>query len=155
MKNIFLIVLFAAVLGCSEKAEKPKDLISSDEMALILVDIHKLEAKLANLRVSNDSMRKVYNTFEREMLVEHGTNREAYSRSYEYYISQPKLMEEIYEVVVDSLNVSEQQASMELNKEMESKPKKRSAKNSSTYINKKDLKKNNSVRPEEENKEED
>lgn len=112
MKNIFLIAFFGLILACSNQAEKPSELIVESDMVLILADVHKLEAKLSRMKVKNDSLVKVYNTFELELLKAHGVSKKKYQESFEYYMSQPEIMEKIYEVVVDSLNVTEQEATM-------------------------------------------
>ncbi|MFY0627248.1 MAG: DUF4296 domain-containing protein [Reichenbachiella sp.] len=115
MKNIFLIAIASFLFSCSTESKKPQDLISKTDMVSIISDIHMLEAKLIRLRVKKDSLRKVYNAFERALFKEHGTTKEVYERSYAYYTANPELLESIYEIAVDSLNVLEQQATMEKN----------------------------------------
>jgi len=89
-------------------------------MVSILTDIHLLEAKLSRLTLGNDSLRKIYNSFERAVLEGHGTAKERYERSFQYYIAKPERLEHIYEIVEDSLIVLEQRVTMEMDKEKES-----------------------------------
>ena len=73
----------------------------------MLIDIHILESKIQNLRLKKDSSQLLFNSFEREVFKNNNVDKEVYLKSFEYYLNDVDAMEEIYEVVVDSLNFLE------------------------------------------------
>ncbi|MGL1888987.1 MAG: DUF4296 domain-containing protein [Reichenbachiella sp.] len=110
-KAKFFIIVFAFVLTVMSCANKDnKNVLSKDEMTSILIDIHLLESKIVLLKLKSDSMKRIYNTLEVEIMELHGTNKVDYEKNYRYYVGHPIILEEIYGRVVDSLNVINQVA---------------------------------------------
>lgn len=104
--------------------------ISQDEvipvstMVELLIDIHILEARVDKLRLPNDSSFAIYNTLEKEIFEEKKVDKNTYDQSYQFYLSQPKALDHIYAIVVDSLNVIQKrgyQEDTELTKGVERK----------------------------------
>ena len=124
-KNLFLVALIGLIFSCTNESTNQQEILSENEMAHLLIDIHLLEVKLSKLKVNKDSMRKIYNRFERGILEENGLTKENYERSFEYYMSKPDQMEYIYTMVVDSLNLREQKAMLEVKNAEEEKRKKK------------------------------
>ena len=77
-------------------------------MAVILVDMHLAEGKIEELRLRSDTARMVLEHFEMKVLEKHGIEAEVYRKSFQYHINNVKTMDEIYAIVVDSLNVRRQ-----------------------------------------------
>ena len=73
----------------------------------MLIDIHILESEIQNLRLKKDSSQLLYNSFEREVFKNNNVDKDVYLRSFEYYLDDVGAMEEIYDVVIDSLNYME------------------------------------------------
>ena len=98
--------------SCAQTTESDQPIMSEPELIEVLIDIHLLEVKLSKLGVKKDSMRKIYNRFEKGILEDKGFDKEIYNRSFEHYMANPVVMENIYSVVVDSLNFREQKATL-------------------------------------------
>jgi len=107
VKNIFLVIILLTVLSCGESENKPDKLLPKVKMVEMLIDIHILESKIQNLRLKKDSSQLLFNSFEREVFKNNNVDKEVYLKSFEYYLNDVDAMEEIYEVVVDSLNFLE------------------------------------------------
>lgn len=107
MKNIFLVLILLTVLSCGESDNKPDDILPKEKMVEMLIDIHILESEIQNLRIKKDSSHLLYNSFEREIFKKNNVDKEVYRRSFEYYLNDVDGMEEIYDVVIDSLNYME------------------------------------------------
>lgn len=113
MKKYFLLINVIVGFGCSSTVDQ-KDVISSETMAELLIDIHILEARVDKLRLANDSAFKVFNTLQREVFEKHEVDKTEYEESYRYYLSNPALLDKIYNVVVDSLNVIQKRGYQEV-----------------------------------------
>jgi ADP-glucose pyrophosphorylase len=107
VKNIFLVIILLTVFSCGESENKPDKLLPKGKMVEMLIDIHILESKIQNLRLKKDSSQLLFNSFEREVFKNNNVDKEVYLRSFEYYLNDVDAMEEIYEVVIDSLNFLE------------------------------------------------
>ena len=107
MKNIFLVFTLIVVFSCGESENKPDKLLPKQKMVEMLIDIHILESEIQNLRLSKDSSQLLYNTFEREIFENSGVDKDLYRTSFAYYLEEVEDMEEIYEIVIDSLNFME------------------------------------------------
>ncbi|SMD32503.1 protein of unknown function [Reichenbachiella faecimaris] len=99
-------MLINVIVGfsCSSTVDQ-QPAIPSSQMVELLIDIHILEARVDKLRVTNDSAYAIYNTLESEIFKQYDVSKEYYEYSYQYYLTNPKLLDQIYGVVVDSLNL--------------------------------------------------
>lgn len=118
MKKYFLLINVIVGFSCSSTGDQ-QEIISSATMVELLIDIHILEARVDKLRLSNDSAYAVYNTFERELFEKQGVDKPQYEASYQYYLSNPILLDKIYTIVVDSLNVIQKRGYQEDSELME------------------------------------
>ncbi|MCV9386400.1 DUF4296 domain-containing protein [Reichenbachiella ulvae] len=112
-KIIFSLAVLTLTFLNACKRDKGENVISKSTMSEILVEQHVLESKVLLLKLRTDSMTKVYNTLEKEIFDKHGIDKAQYEESYQYYMTQPEVMDKIYEIVVDSLNVLDQQATLD------------------------------------------
>lgn len=78
----------------------------------MLIDVHILESKINDLKLSFDSSRLVYNTLEQEIFKEHETTEEAYRKSYQFYTMNIALLDDVYAIIVDSLNFMEKSSNL-------------------------------------------
>jgi len=108
-KWIFLFLLVVGV-ACKdpETVQDPDWLYNRDQMIGFLVDMHIVEAKLIKLGMRKDTTSKIYNFYEQQLFKKHHFVDSIYYKSYNYYLDDVNRMTEIYEAVVDSLNVREQ-----------------------------------------------
>jgi hypothetical protein len=101
---LFIFVLFLASCSGKPKFEIPDDVIRQDSMVSILIDIHILEAA-SQLIVQVDSQKSSnLDEFYGFIFKKHLTTKEAFDKSYLYYTTQPKLLEEIYAEVMIELS---------------------------------------------------
>ena len=99
-KYLLLVII---MLGCNG-SKKPENLMTKQEMASLLIEVHLIEARLDIMRIlPKDSLLYVYNKLEDELFEKKQVSRDTYLDSYEYYFERPKEMTQIYNIVVDSL----------------------------------------------------
>ncbi|MEM9896114.1 MAG: DUF4296 domain-containing protein [Bacteroidota bacterium] len=102
MKNIFFTVLI--ILCSCTSSEKPDDLIPGEKMADLMIDIHLLEARVNSIKIEpKDSIQKVYEHLQEALFREKGISIDQYTRSFDWYLSNPDKYEKVYSIVVDSL----------------------------------------------------
>ena len=82
-------------------------------MSLLLIDFHLLEEKIETSIFTLDSQRTAFAHFEKLVFEKYEVDSAVYAKSLEYYMGDPKEMEKIYEVVVDSLTVREKTKSID------------------------------------------
>ena len=93
--------------GCArpEAVLPPPNLLSKEVVTSILVETHLLEARVETSHLSPDSARALFQTQERELLWRRGIVEadSSFQRSYRYYATHDKDLDEIYAAVIDSL----------------------------------------------------
>ena len=104
MKKYFLLINVIVGFSCNQSVKK-QEVLPPTKMTELLIDIHILEARVDKLRLTNDSAFAVYNTLEQEIFEQNEITKPEYEMSYQYYLSNPKELDQIYAIVVDSLNV--------------------------------------------------
>ncbi len=107
MKYLLILLLSGILAGCGRNGDsEPKGLIPVDSMALILADIHIVEA-MGNYPSMIDSVEIDFNQYYLDVLKKHGVNAVRYDSSYSYYVRSSKKMDEIYERVLSELSARE------------------------------------------------
>ncbi|MEQ8927789.1 MAG: DUF4296 domain-containing protein [Fulvivirga sp.] len=110
MKNTIIcaITLLISVffLSCNSD-EKPEDIISHEQMIVILLDVYEAEAKLAELKLNRDTTIQIFKTYEQFIYDKHGIDESVYKKSLTYYYDHPDKLEKIYETMLDSLALRE------------------------------------------------
>jgi len=107
-KILFFVSILTFLSACNKG--DTSDIFSEDQMTNVLVDIHLLEAKVTGLKLKKDSMTRVYNTLERDLFDTYRVDKAYYEKRYRYYLERPERLQIIYNRVVDSLNVENQNA---------------------------------------------
>lgn len=108
-KKFAPVVCFLSLIllvGCKE--EKPKDILSKETMTVLLMDIYIGEGKVSSLSLKRDSSLAIFDAYEKRIFEKHQIDREQYKKSLAYYYDNPLELEEIYDRVLDSLNLKEQ-----------------------------------------------
>ena len=105
--QVFIGLLLALLTGCSmpEEVLPPPQLLSKNEMVSLLVQLHLLEARVESSRLSPDSARALFQQQKSEILRKNNVSEKdsVLQRSYRFYAVNRKDMDEIYKVVIDSL----------------------------------------------------
>ncbi len=95
-------------MACSsEKVEKPANLMTKEQMAAFLIDNHLAEGNLQTLKIEKDSLAVIFHEMERDLYVDHGIDSAQFIESYHYYLHNVEELGEIYDAVIDSLNLKE------------------------------------------------
>ena len=105
-KKILLVLVIGLFYACSQDAP-PKGLLSQDKIVEVLVDIHMAEGLASSLPIPFDSSRKIYPILEKEVFLKHDIPDSVFMESFEYYLRDAKVMEEIYSRTIDSLTIKE------------------------------------------------
>jgi hypothetical protein len=106
---IILSLLIALVVGCGErKSERPRDVLSPEQLTSLLIDVYVAEAVADNLPLLKDSAIKYFYPFEQKLLASKNIPDSILRSTYRYYIAHPKDLEKVYDVLIDSLTVREQ-----------------------------------------------
>ena len=103
MRKIFFIALLT-LFGCFGKNKRiPDDVLSRKEMARVMTEMHVLEARIFKLYVKPDSAEVLFDHYEELLLDSLQVSKETYEKSLEFYLSDAKNYEKVYEQVVDTL----------------------------------------------------
>jgi hypothetical protein len=132
LKNKLLIGLWAILaFACTESQEIPKNILAKQKITALLIDLHWSDAKIAQSAYTNtDSAQYNYWLLEKDIFKRHKTDTATFRQSMAYYSSHPKLLEDIYNIVVDSLSYRESLAKTQTQKKTtESDKAKKAAKN--------------------------
>jgi len=105
-KKILLVLAIGLFYACSQD-DPPKGLLSQDKIVEVLVDIHMAEGLASSLPIPFDSSRKIYPILEKEVFLKHDIPDSVFMESFEYYLRDAKVMEEIYSRTIDSLTIKE------------------------------------------------
>jgi len=103
-----LSFIFLAAACKPQKA--PESVLTEQEMVAILTEIYLAEEKVGRVGIPFDSIKKVFPEFETKIFEKTDVPDSVFRKSMEYYMANPKKLEYIYTVLVDSLNLQAQRA---------------------------------------------
>ena len=107
LRSMFLIpVLLVFLVSCMEKDPKPDNLIPVAKMKEILTDMHYADA-YAFQEYRADSIYRAAAGMYLDIFEKYGVDTAAFNRSFNYYVEHPKLLDKMYEAMIDSLNARE------------------------------------------------
>ncbi|MGB5931304.1 MAG: DUF4296 domain-containing protein, partial [Cyclobacteriaceae bacterium] len=72
-----------------------------------LKEAYYAETKVKNLHLSNDSSRLLFRHYELALYQKYDITEEEFTRSYNYYLQNPLMLEDINAAILDSLGVME------------------------------------------------
>ncbi|MDZ7607331.1 MAG: DUF4296 domain-containing protein [Cyclobacteriaceae bacterium] len=108
MKKLFLTVCVALLLSCTSQDDRPPaGLYDTQQIAAFLKDLYILEMKVKELRLTDDSTKKVFAYYEQELFAKHNMSDSIYRESFKYYMDDIKGLSKIYEIIADSLSLEE------------------------------------------------
>lgn len=108
---ISALLLFYILCSCNMKEERmPDEILNQEEMVALMSDMQLAEAviKLQVNRVDSTSVNS--DSLFNKVFRKHNVNKETFKKNFDYYNSNPVLMEEIYNLVIEKL--SEEQAAL-------------------------------------------
>ncbi|MFZ9981552.1 MAG: DUF4296 domain-containing protein [Cyclobacteriaceae bacterium] len=100
------VICLCILFSCAE--EKPKGVLSKDEMAAMLVDFYLREARIKTNTVPDDSGAVIFSHLRRIFAQKNGINDSIIDRSFNYYIARPHELQDVYTRVIDTLALKEQ-----------------------------------------------
>lgn len=108
MKYTILIAFFALFTACAGDKEQsiPDTVMGKEQMAKVMVDIHLLEASM-NLNAYNPQRVLVAENavqFDVDVLKKNNISRSKYEESFQFYSQHPRLLSEVYELVLNELS---------------------------------------------------
>ena len=111
-KSFFvIIILFFIAVSCDKPVfEKPKNLISENQMVDMLVDIHMAEATYKS-SVRDSLANATSDSFYYGVLEKWGVPDSVFEKSFVYYAGNPKNFEKMYQQVMNKLNELQQELS--------------------------------------------
>jgi|ERR1039458_9699160 hypothetical protein len=117
MKKIIgyvLIVLMPLIIqSCSAPVVViPNDVLSQEKMVEVLTDIHLAESAITLKFTNKDTSKLQAKVFYDFVYKAHKTTKEQFSKSYDFYVAHPELLNKIYDDVL--IELSKKQA--EVNK---------------------------------------
>jgi hypothetical protein len=96
-KTLFFL---AAVFFVSCSDNSPKNILPPQQMAAVLVDIHKVDGSLMEMAQHPDSLYKYSAARYQQVFKQHKVDTAAFKKSFKYYASKPDQLFDIYEKVV-------------------------------------------------------
>ena len=94
------------MISCQNNTEQ--GIIPKDKMVDILIDMHISEKAISELSYEKDTLKALFKMKELEIFDKHLVTEEMYRRSYSHYFFNPKELDNIYQVVIDSLSLYQQ-----------------------------------------------
>ena len=107
MQKLLLVFLFLAWAACSSP-KKPEGVLTQPQLSALLLDIYLAEARLEAMPVAKDSSVRFFIPFEQKLLKAKGISDSTMKQTYAYYLAHPKELEQVYDVVIDTLMVRDQ-----------------------------------------------
>lgn len=109
-RTILFFLLMTFIFGCQSSPKKPSGILSKEEMVQVLANVYISEEKVARLSLGNDSATLVAAVMRSKALQQSGVSDSTFVRSFDYYMDKPVELEEIYSILVDTLQLREQRA---------------------------------------------
>lgn len=103
-------LIFLLVTGCGG-SKKPEGVLSEKQMVNVMTELYLAEEKVTRLAIPYDSVRKIFPEFSERAFNKAGISDTLFRKSMEYYMREPEKLENIYTILVDSLNLKAQRAS--------------------------------------------
>ncbi len=102
--GLVFVFLFPACMP-----EKPAErVLTEKEMVAVLTEIYLMESKVGQVSISYDSIKKIFPKLEAKVFEKMGVTDSVFQKSMEFYLNNPKKLENIYAALIDSLNLKSQ-----------------------------------------------
>lgn len=111
MRSLLVFGLTLLTVFSCRKEKDRDEILSQQEMVKALQELYISEEQVGRLGLKMDSARKVSARLEEKIFDKLGVQDSVFRRSFDYYQKHPDQWEQIYAVLVDSLNLREQRLS--------------------------------------------
>lgn len=111
MVRIILAGLMILIVSACGKTSRPEGVLTEKQMVNVMTELYLAEEKANRLSVPTDSIKEIFPLFSARAFKKAGVSDSAFRKSMDYYMSQPEKLENIYTILVDSLNLKAQRAS--------------------------------------------
>ncbi len=108
--KLAILILAGAALVFSCREERPKDVLTKQEMVQVMKDLYIAEEKINRLAISRDSAKRVATLLNDKIFTAAATTDSVFRVSIDYYMARPREMEQIYTALVDTLQLMEHRA---------------------------------------------
>jgi len=110
MQTIFkllTITILLIVFACNKKTKYNESnfIIPPDTMVNIIKDIHLAEAYIAYMQTTNSNTQNITINTYNNLLKKHNISKQQLDSNLKYYANNPILLKEIYQKVVNELNI--------------------------------------------------
>jgi hypothetical protein len=105
-------ISLALAFACTAE-QKPRNILSDEQMVQVLMDIYLTEEKVNRLSLPRDSAQKIFPLFKERVLKHAHISDSVFNQSMEYYMEHPKKFDKIYTALIDSLMLREQAVSLD------------------------------------------
>ncbi|MFN4082329.1 MAG: DUF4296 domain-containing protein [Bacteroidia bacterium] len=109
-KTTVCVLVICLNTNCNNKSEittQPQNLIDKETMAKIVADIHVADAGVTRQFLTPDSSEKLAKTYYAIIAKSYNIDFNTINNSFEYYLSEPALMDSIYTKAIEILNTHE------------------------------------------------
>lgn len=116
MKIKIVVFAFLLVYGLSAcKTDiKPPGVMEQGKLAELLVDMYAGEARMSGIPIMSDSAYKLFSPFEEKLLQKKGISDSVMKITFRYYVDHPVELEQVYDVVIDTLSLREKKAELKI-----------------------------------------
>lgn len=107
----FSLITVIFIASCSgEKKEKiPGDVIPEKEMTQLLTDLHLVEGYISSGFARDSADQKLLNYYH-TVFKKYGVTEEQFQKSFEFYLRHPKLLDGVYQDVLEEMSKEEAEA---------------------------------------------
>ncbi|TSD66704.1 DUF4296 domain-containing protein [Inquilinus sp. KBS0705] len=102
-KYIILFFSVLLVLIACDTDKTPAGIIAKPQMIRLLTDIHIVDGELSNIPQDKDSLYKYGASKYGVVFKKYHTNSSLFKKSFQYYTTQPEVIEDIYNQVSDNI----------------------------------------------------
>lgn len=110
LRALFLLIVISGstFFGCSRTPKVPKDVIPVPAMVMVLTELHIADARLGDIRLRADSLQNLSKRYKSDILDRFGYTPEDFDKSMAFYLDNPVIFDDVYEAVIDTLNLRQQ-----------------------------------------------
>ncbi|MCH8903399.1 MAG: DUF4296 domain-containing protein [Bacteroidetes bacterium] len=101
------LLLIIAACGTNNTKDTHVNLLPEDQMISLLVDIHIAESAVQTFKLNSDSAKTYLRTYYRQIFEIHQIDPDDFFKSFDYYESNPKQFEKLYEQVMVEMSKKE------------------------------------------------
>lgn len=101
---VFVVLFFS----CKTNTGVPEGILPQDRMVGVLAELYISEQKISSLGIKRDSLKQVFGLMKDRIFERTGVSDSVFKASMNYYLDRPQALDNIYTVLIDSLNLREQ-----------------------------------------------